>query len=936
MAQEKIIIKGARVHNLKNISLEIPHNQLVVMTGVSGSGKSSLAFDTIFAEGQRRYIESLSPYARQFLGQMKPADVDEIIGLAPSISIDQKALSHNPRSTVGTLTEIYDYLRVLYARLGEVFCPLDGTKIEKLSLEEMVDIAISRAKEFKSDIVSILSPVVIDRKGEYYQLLYDYLSLGYGEARIDGRMYSLHDKINLAKYKKHSIDIVIDKVNIKDESRLFEAVENALAYSKGLVIIMFNRVETGHAPSLQNKQKKVETRFIASADREVLLSANWTCPNDGFAFPEVEPRLFSFNSPHGACPDCHGLGKIERWIPKKAEEENKKFDKGGEEYEPGYSNRYEYEVEQCQVCHGLRLRPEALSVRVNNKNIAETCALSLDKAAKFFESYYNKMTERQKTIAGDVVLQISERLDFLLKVGLNYLSLNREAETLSGGEAQRIRLASQIGSHLSHTLYVLDEPTIGLHERDTDRLIETLKSLRDQNNSVIVVEHDERTILASDYLVDLGPLAGKQGGEVVAIGPTKDLLGENVIASPPRADGNPAVKKRDPCLAGRQARGQSTKADYPRDDIFPRSLTLQYLRGEKKIDLHRSRRSREGEAIKIIGARANNLKNINVDIPLRKFVCITGVSGSGKSSLLYDVLYENLLKIKHGNRKELAQVAKIMGTEYVNKVVIVDQSPIGRTPRSNPATYTGIFTPIRDFFSQLPSSRERGYTLSRFSFNRPGGRCEACDGAGFNLIEMHFLPAVLVECEVCRGKRFNRETLQVKHKGPPSFQKKYGEAGKNIAQVLELTIDEALEYFEGNYHITDKLKVLSEVGLGYLQLGQSATTLSGGEAQRIKLARELTHTLGQKTLYLMDEPTVGLHYHDIELLLQVLNKLIDRGNSVALIEHNMHIIKEADYIIDLGPEGGDNGGKVVAKGSPEEIVRSETSITGKYLKSYLK
>ncbi|MFA6918892.1 MAG: hypothetical protein WC244_02125 [Patescibacteria group bacterium] len=901
MSQEKIIIRGARVHNLKNINLEIPHNKLVVFTGVSGSGKSSLAFDTIFAEGQRRYIESLSPYARQFLGQMKPADVDEIIGLAPAISIDQKALSHNPRSTVGTLTEIYDYLRVLYARLGEVYCPKCGHKIEKLALDEMVDMIGNKASFYakasadekeKADHVTILSPVVIDRKGEYYQLLYDYLALGYGEARIDGEFHSLHEKITLAKYKKHSIDIVIDKVQPKDEGRLSEAVENALSYSKGLVVIIFG----------DKKEKK-----------EILLSSNWTCPNDGFSFPEVEPRLFSFNSPHGACEKCHGLGKLESWVKREKETDSSSTEATGEEGD----GRYHLESKICPECLGKRLKPEALAVRVNGKNLAEACNLSLDKAYKFFNEYYNKMSERQKTIAESVIFEITDRIDFLLKVGLNYLSLDREAETLSGGEAQRIRLSSQIGSHLSHTLYVLDEPTIGLHERDTDRLIETLKSLRDQNNSVIVVEHDERTILASDYFVDLGPLAGTHGGEVVASGETKELL-RNVIArssggNPVERRGNPVVKRRDPHAPQSSAR----------DDSFPESLTLQYLRGEKEINLDRTRRTKTSEEIKIIGARANNLKNINVDIPLRKLVCITGVSGSGKSTLLYDVLYDNMIKIKHGFKKDVKDVGKILGSEYVNKLVIVNQSPIGRTPRSNPATYTGIFTPIRDFFAQLPESRERGYTLSRFSFNRPGGRCEACQGAGSNLIEMHFLPAVLVECEVCHGKRFNRETLQVKYKK------------KNIAEVLDLTIDDAIDYFDGQYLITDKLKVLAEVGLGYLRLGQSATTLSGGEAQRIKLARELTHTLGSKTLYLLDEPSVGLHYYDIELLLTVLNKLIDRGNSVCLIEHNMHIIKEADYIIDLGPEGGEGGGKIVAKGTPEELINSK-SLTGEYLRGYFK
>jgi len=889
--KDSIIIRGARVHNLKNVNLEIPHNKLVAFTGVSGSGKSSLAFDTIFAEGQRRYIESLSPYARQFLGQMKPADVDEIIGLAPSISIDQKALSHNPRSTVGTLTEIYDYLRVLYARLGEVYCPKCGHKIDKLALDEMIDIIKSRAKELDEEYVTILSPVVVDRKGEYYQLLYDYLNLGFGEARIDGQFYSLHEKVKLARHTKHSIDIVIDKIMINDESRLSEAVENAINYANGLVVALFNN----NPPLIKGRARrglsKIETTTpnpLLSKEgmqAEFLLSSNWTCPNDGFAFPEVEPRLFSFNSPHGACEKCHGLGRLELW------ENKKKLDDEGKEVGE-YQNQYEKAVELCPDCGGQRLKPESLSVRVNNKNIAEVSAMSIEVAYDFFVAYHSKMTTRQKEIAENVVIEIADRLDFLLQVGLNYLSLSREAETLSGGEAQRIRLGSQIGSHLSKTLYVLDEPTIGLHERDTERLIKTLQSLKDQGNSVIIVEHDERTIRASDFLVDLGPLAGRHGGEVVAIGETKELL-----------------KKSNP----------------------QKSLTLEYLRGERFIETASNRRTNTSEAIKIIGARANNLKNVQVDIPLRKMVCITGVSGSGKSSLLYDVLYKNVQKIKANPRMainvkkdELEDVSKIVGTEYINRVVIVDQSPIGRTPRSNPATYTGIFTPIREFFALLPESRERSYTLSRFSFNRPGGRCEACDGAGANLIEMHFLPAVTVECDVCHGKRFNRETLQVKYKG------------KNISEVLALTIDEAIGYFDTHYQITDKLKVLQEVGLGYLQLGQSATTLSGGEAQRIKLARELTHTLGRKTLYLLDEPTVGLHYHDIELLLQVLNKLIDRQNSIAIIEHNLHIIHAADYVIDLGPEGGDRGGYIVAKGTPEEIIRNEKSITGKYLKDYLK
>ncbi|MBN2198008.1 excinuclease ABC subunit UvrA [Candidatus Wolfebacteria bacterium] len=841
--EDKIIIKGVKVHNLKNISLEIPKNKMIVFTGVSGSGKSSLAFDTIFAEGQRRYIESLSPYARQFLGQMDRPDVDEIIGLSPAIAIDQRALSHNPRSTVGTLTEIYDYLRVLYSRLGEVYCPNDGVKIEKLSLEEMVDIITEKAKEIKEKNVSILSPVVRGRKGEYYQLLYDFLSLGYSEVRIDGKYHSLHEKLVLSRYKSHDIDIVIDRILVSDQSRLFEAVENALNHGKGLINVVF-----------KEKDKNSE---------EFMLSSKWTCPKDNFVFPEVEPRLFSFNSPYGACPTCHGLGKVDLFLQT-----------------------------ICSDCQGKRLKPEALSVKINNKNIQELSALTIDKTYDFFKAYEEKLNNRQKAIGQNVLKEIKDRLSFLLEVGLSYLSLDREAETLSGGEAQRIRLASQIGTRLSGALYVLDEPTIGLHERDTVKLVETLKSLVEQKNTLIVVEHDEKTIEASDYFVDLGPMAGNNGGEIVAIGETAKLLKE--------AKNNKQVKK---------------------------SLTLDYLVGKKEIKIPENRRTKINEKITIVGARANNLKNLEVDIPLRKFVVVTGVSGSGKSSLIYDVLYKNLNKIKARINEPLDKASKILGAEYLNKVVMVDQSPIGRSPRSNPATYTGIFTPIREFFSSLEESRARGYSSSRFSFNvsasKGGGRCEACDGAGFNLIEMHFLPPVLVECDVCHGKRFNRETLAVKHKN------------KNISQVLEMTIDEAVEFFEGLYTITDKLKVLQEVGLGYLQLGQSATTLSGGEAQRIKLSRELTHPLGKRVLYLLDEPTVGLHYYDIEMLLKVLNKLVERGHTVITIEHNMQIIKSADYIIDLGPEGGEAGGKIIAKGTPEEIVQSKKSQTGVYLKKYL-
>ncbi|KKU76445.1 MAG: Excinuclease ABC, subunit A [Candidatus Wolfebacteria bacterium GW2011_GWA1_47_6] len=833
--EDKISIKGARVHNLKNIDLEIPKNKLVVFTGVSGSGKSSLAFDTIFAEGQRRYIESLSPYARQFLGQMERADVDEIVGLSPAIAIDQRALSHNPRSTVGTLTEIYDYLRILFARLGDVHCPHDDTKIEKLSVDEMIDIIVGRAKKAKQSVVTVMSPVVRGRKGEYYQQLYDYLGLGYAQVRVDGVMHSLHDKIELSRYKEHSIDLVIDKILITDISRLHEAVEGALDQSKGLVTVLMG--EQSDTPD------------------EFMLSSKWTCPVDNFVFPDIEPRLFSFNSPHGMCETCSGLGKTDLFLKT-----------------------------VCPDCKGKRLRPEALSIRINGKNIYEVASMTNADSHAFFAEYEKKMTEREITIAANVVKEVKDRLQFLLEVGLDYLTMTREAETLSGGEAQRIRLSSQIGSQLSNTLYVLDEPTIGLHERDTDRLVGILKKLKAQNNTVIIVEHDELTILESDYLVDFGPFAGKHGGEIVAQGETATLLK------------NPGDMN---------------------------SMTVQYLREERKIAVPQ-RRDKTTEKLSIIGATAHNLKNVNVDIPLRKFVCVTGVSGSGKSTLIQDALYENLNLLKARMDEPLTGVADITGSDYIDRVVAVDQAPIGRTPRSNPATYTGILTPIREFYAQLPEARERAYTASRFSFNVAGGRCESCQGAGHNLIEMHFLPPVLVECEVCHGKRYNRETLQVKHNK------------KNISDVLAMTIDEGVEFFDGIWQITDKLKILQSVGLGYLQLGQSATTLSGGEAQRIKLARELTHPLGKRVLYLLDEPTVGLHYYDVELLLTVLNKLVDKGHSVVVIEHNMHLIKSADYVIDPGPEGGARGGAIVAKGTPEEVADNTHSITGSYLKHFLK
>lgn len=834
--KDKIIIKGAKVHNLKNIDLELPKNKLIVFTGVSGSGKSSLAFDTIFAEGQRRYVESLSPYARQFLGQMDAPDVEEITGLSPAIAIDQKGHSHNPRSTVATLTEIYDYMRVLFARLGKPFCPRCGDEIKKLSAQEMVDYIMEEAKKLP---IMILAPVVRGRKGEYYQLLYDLLSDGFSQIRVDGKFYSLHDRINLSRYKAHSIDLVIDKLLPLDVSRLSEAVDSALDYGKGLIGVIFD------------------------GGKEISLSSKWSCPKDDFAFSEIEPRLFSFNSPYGACENCHGLGKEEIWSE-----------------------------EPCLICKGNRLKKEALAVKINvskrstqeSKNIAEVSALTIDKAYEFFVNLEDKLNTSEKEIAKTILKEIIFRLGFLLEVGLDYIALNREAGTLSGGESQRIRLASQIGSKLSGTLYVLDEPTIGLHERDNERLLKTLKDLRDLGNTVIVVEHDERTINDSDFLVDLGPGPGRHGGEVILSEETKEI----------------------------------SKKNYKHD-----SLTVKYLKGEEAIEIPKLRRANSQEKVKIIGASANNLKNINVDIPLRRFVCITGVSGSGKSTLVFDILSKGARRgINHINQATVG-VAKVLGFEYLDGVIEVDQSPIGRTPRSNPATYTSVFSPIRDLFASLPESKERGFGVSRFSFNRPGGRCEACEGAGHKLIEMHFLPPVLVSCDVCRSKRFNNETLEVRYKG------------KNIADVLNLTVEEALNVFEDIYTIADKLKTLSRVGLGYIRLGQSATTLSGGEAQRIKLAKYLARPMHRKSLFLLDEPTTGLHFEDIKMLLKVLDELVKRGNTVVVIEHNLHVIKCADYVIDLGPEGGERGGQVVVCGTPEEVAKNKNSYTGRYLKKLL-
>jgi excinuclease ABC subunit A len=830
-----IVIKGAREHNLKNLDVEIPRDKLVVITGLSGSGKSSLAFDTIYAEGQRRYVESLSAYARQFLEQMGKPDVDSIEGLSPAISIEQKSTSHNPRSTVGTVTEIYDYLRLLFARIGRPFCHQCGEEISAQTVQQMVD-AIRTLPEGSK--FQILSPIVRGRKGEYRKELLEMRRAGYVRARIDGRMVELGEEIALDKQKKHTIEVVVDRLVMKAggpgdalSKRLADSVEAALKLAEGLVGVL---TEDG---------------------KSLLYSEKLACIRCGVSYPEITPRIFSFNSPHGACPTCDGIGFA--MPPGGPEEEDLTL------------------LEVCSACKGARLKPESLSVKVGRRSIADVTQLSIRAAAGFVESL--KLTEREAFIAQRILKEIRERLGFLVNVGLDYLTLDRAAATLSGGEGQRIRLATQIGSGLVGVLYILDEPSIGLHQRDNRRLLQTLIRLRDLGNTVVVVEHDAETMQAADHILDMGPGAGAHGGQIIAQGTLKEVM--------------------------------ATKA----------SLTGQYLRGEMAVMLpHRERKPRG--FLSVVGARKHNLKNLTVKIPLGLLTCVTGVSGSGKSTLVLEVLFHSLSQLLYHKHPKIDGCRELKGVLALDKVIDIDQSPIGRTPRSNPATYTGLFTFIRDLFAKLPESRVRGYKPGRYSFNVKGGRCEACEGDGLIKIEMHFLPDVYVTCEVCKGQRYNRETLEVKYRD------------RSIADVLNMTVDEALEFFQPIPLLRTKLQTLHDVGLHYIKLGQSATTLSGGEAQRVKLSRELSKRATGRTLYILDEPTTGLHFADIQRLLDVLNRLVEAGNTIVVIEHNLDVIRNADWLIDLGPEGGDRGGEIVAEGAPRELAKIKRSYTGQVLK----
>jgi excinuclease ABC subunit A len=933
---DKIIIKGARIHNLKNISLEIPRGQMVVFTGLSGSGKSSLAFDTIYAEGQRRYVESLSAYARQFLGQMEKPDVDYIEGLSPAISIDQKTTSHNPRSTVGTVTEIYDYLRLLFARIGKPYCPQCGQPITRQAVEQMVDQLVSLPEGIR---LMILAPVIRGKKGEHQKLIEGIRKNGFSRIRVDGELFDSGETPSIDKNKKHTIEIVVDRLINRPglAQRLTDSLETALKNADGIAIAA---VEDG---------------------TEIVFSENFACPGCGTGLPEIEPRIFSFNSPFGACPNCTGLGvykkinpdlvvpdmnksiaegAIEGWykgataysylegVAEKysfsletplrqltAEQLNTLYYGTGQEqirfsYKNSYGRQIEYQVPfegimnnikrrykdtnseymreeierymsflPCPDCKGDRLRKEALAVKVGGLSIVQVSRFPVSEMLGFFNSL--ELTDRENLIARRILKEIAERLGFLVNVGLDYLAIDRPAGTLSGGEAQRIRLATQIGSGLTGVLYILDEPSIGLHQRDNRRLLDTLLHLRDLGNTVIVVEHDEETILTADHIVDIGPGAGENGGEVVAQGKVEDITGN------------------------------------------PVSITGQYLSGRKYVPVPEARRIPEGKYLTVLSAAEHNLKNIDVSFPIGLFICVTGVSGSGKSTLINEIIYTNLAKELHGSRNRTGFCRGIEGLHFLDKVINVDQSPIGRTPRSNPATYTGVFNEIRDLFSQLPEARLRGYKPGRFSFNVKGGRCEACFGDGIVKIEMHFLPDIYIPCEVCKGSRYNRETMEVKYKG------------KSIADILNMTVDQAAEFFRFQPRICRRLKTLQDVGLGYIRLGQPSPELSGGEAQRVKLATELSRRSNGRTFYILDEPTTGLHMDDVAHLLKVLRRLTEAGDTVVVIEHNLDVIKTADYIIDLGPEGGERGGSVIAEGTPEEVACKTESYTGQFLKKVL-